>query len=102
MRKYSANGQTGRAPEYAPYKAECAESWCCALCLRRVRTATLAWVFAVVSCVQIHNASYSRIVPQIQRARSVVAVAHNYANAVVDAGYNETCGAFGMLLNVAP
>ena len=72
------------------------------LCLWRVRTATLAWVIAVVSCVQFHNASYNSIVPQIQRARSVVAVAHDYSNAVVGAGYNEICGAFGMLLNIAP
>ena len=72
------------------------------LCLWRVRAATLAWVVSVVSCAQIHNALYNRIVPHIQRARSVVAVAHNYSNAIVGAGYNEICGAFGMLLNVAP
>ena len=85
MRKYSANGQTGRA-----------------LCLWRARTSALAWVVAVVNCTQIHTASYNRIVPQIQRARSVVAVAHDYSNAVVGAGYNEICRACGMLLNGAP
>lgn len=73
-----------------------------ALCLWRVRTATLSWVVAVVSCVEIDNACNNSIVSQNKRARSVVAVAHNYANAVVGAGYNDICGAFGMLLNVAP
>lgn len=56
----------------------------------------------MVSCVEIDNACNNSIVSQNKRARSVVAVAHNYANAVVGAGYNDICGAFGMLLNVAP